>query len=174
MRRYDDPPGYGMTDVFHRDQDSIVQVSGLFIQTARLALKYADRCFYVDAHSSTAKYMVLQSLFFNNRTMTLSDLATFTATERHNITTLVNRMKQEGLVTTRRSRQDRRSQNVTITDEGINVLKKLWLVGRKISETLTQSMTEDDLNKLLKNLDTIHQNVSEALGGSIPSTESSG
>ena len=163
-----------MIDVFHKDQDSIVQVTGLFIQTARLALKYADRCFYVNAHSSVAKYMVLQSLFFNNGTMTLSDLATFTITERHNITTLVNRMKKEGLVTTRRSKQDRRSENVTITDEGINVLKKLRLVGRQISETLMLSMTEDDLNKSLKNLNTIRQNAHEALGGRMPSTESSG
>ena len=115
--------------------------------------------------------MVLQSLFLNQGTMTLSDLATFTNTERHNITTLVNRLKKDGLVTTRRSRQDRRSINITLTDEGINVLNKARPAARQISETLMCSMTEDDLNKSLKNLTTIYQNALEALGEAIPSTE---
>ena len=160
-----------MIDVFHKNQDSIVQTAALFLRTARVALKYADRCFYVNAHSSVAKYMVLQSLFLNKGTMTLSDLATFTNTERHNITTLVKRLQKERLVTTRRSRQDKRYINITLTDKGISVLNKLRPVARQISETLMRSMTEDDLDKSLKKLTTIYQNALEALGEAITSTE---
>ena len=163
-----------MIDVFHKNQDSIVQTAALFLRTARVALKYADRCFYVNANSSVAKYMVLQSLFLNKGMMTLSDLATFTNTERHNVTTLVNRLKKEGLIAIRRSRQDRRYVNITLTDEGGSVLNKLRPVARQISETLMCSMTEDDLNKSLKNLTTIYQNALQALSEAITSTESSG
>ena len=160
-----------MIDVFHKNQDSIVQTAALLLRTARVVLKYADRCFYVNAHSSLAKYMVLQSLFINKGTMKLSDLATFTNTERNNITTMVNRLKKEGLVTTRQSRQDKRYVNVTLTDKGISVLNKLWPVARQLSETLTCSMTEDDLNISLKNLTPMYQNALEALGEANPSPE---
>ena len=160
-----------MTDMFHEDQDSIVQTAAILLRTARAALKYADRCFYLDAHSSLPKFMVLQSLFLNNTTMTLSDLAIFTNTERHNITTLVSRLKKEGLINARRSRKDRRSVNVALTDKGISIEKELWPVARKISETLMCSMTEEDLNKTLKNLTTVYQNALEALGEADSSSE---
>ena len=163
-----------MMDILHKNQDSIVQAAALLIRTARVVLKYADRHFYLTLHISLAKHMVLQSLFLNKGTMTLSDLATFTSTERHNITTLVNRLKKDGLVTARRDRQDRRFVNITITDEGSSVLTKAWPVARQISETLMLSMTEDDLNKSLKSLTTIYQNALQALGEAITSTESSG
>ena len=62
--------------------------------------------------------VVLQSLDHNNRMTRLSEIAHRTHTERHNITTLIQRMDKDGLVRIERNKEDRRTVNVSVTDEG--------------------------------------------------------
>jgi DNA-binding MarR family transcriptional regulator len=105
-----------MIDVHH--EDPVLQAFMLFIQTARKVAKYCDSRFFQALHLSTVKYIALKALVINGGTLTHSDLAVWTDTERHNITTLVGRMKTEGLVTTERSEDDKRFSKIRLTDKG--------------------------------------------------------
>ena len=104
--------------------DVILRTFILFVQTARAVLKYADAHLYRKARLSTIKLIALRALASNGGTMTPSQIAEWTQTERHNITALINRMRQDGLVTAERNSRDRRLVNVTLTEKGREALSR--------------------------------------------------
>jgi DNA-binding MarR family transcriptional regulator len=90
--------------------------------------------------------------------MTPSKIAQWTYKERHNITTLVNRMSREGLVVAKRSRKDRRSVNITLTDKGREVLNQARPVAREIVNQMMSSISEGDALQIEKLLVVLRQN----------------
>lgn len=138
--------------------DTILRTFILFAQTAREVLKYADAQVYREARLSVIQLITLQSLAVNNGVMTPSEIAEWTQTERHNITTLVKRMKKSGLVIAERNSNDKRIVNVILTKEGREVLNQTILVAKKVVNQVMLSITEDDANVLEKLLRIIRQN----------------
>ena len=145
-----------MIDVQH--EDAILRNFVLFVQTARAVLKYADTHLYRKTHLSTIKLIVLRVLAINNEAMTPSELAEWTHTERHNITALINRMRQEGLVAAERNTSDKRLVNVSLTDKGRQILAQAMPTAREIVNQVMASVNEDDIVLLEKLLRTLRQN----------------
>jgi len=145
-----------LIDVDH--EDTILKTFILFVQTAHAALKYADAHFYRKARLSAIKFMVLRILAANGGTMTPSEIAEWTYRERHNITTLVDRMKQEGLVRAERNSRDKRFVDITLTDKGRKVLSQVTPVAREIVNQVMSSISEGDAVLLEKRLRVLRQN----------------
>jgi DNA-binding MarR family transcriptional regulator len=103
-----------LIDIDH--PDTVLKTFILFVQTADAVSKYADSRFY-KAGLSTIKFMILRILAFNGGSMTPSEIAQWTLRERHNITTLVDRLKREGFVSAERNDKDRRVVNVALSAE---------------------------------------------------------
>jgi len=61
-------------------------------------------------------------------TRRMHELADVLAIERYNLTRLVDRLEQEGLVTRARSAEDGRAAYASITDKGRALRKKMWKV----------------------------------------------
>ena len=61
-------------------------------------------------------------------TRRMHELADVLAIERYNLTRLVDRLEQEGLVTRARSADDGRAAYASITDKGRTLRKKMWKV----------------------------------------------
>ncbi len=140
-------------DVDH--EDAVLRTFILFVQTAQAVLKYTDAHLYRAARLSIVKLVVLRALASNNGVMTPSEIAEWTQTERHNITTLIDRMKKEGLVTSERDKKDKRSVNITLTEKGREVLMQAMPVAREIVDQVMASITDRDtllLEKLLRGL----------------------
>ena len=143
--------------------DTTLRAFILFVQTAYAVLKYGDAHFYRQSGLSITKFIVLQGLAFNDGTMTPSEIAEWTNRERHNITTLVERMKRDGLVTTERNKRDKRSINVILTDKGREVLKEAIYVARKIINQVMSSIGEGDALLLEQSLGILRQNAHDGL-----------
>ena len=82
-----------------------------------------------------------------------SEIADWTQTEQHNITPLINRMRQEGLVEAERDRSDKRCVNVTLSDKGREALSLVTPVAREVVDQVMSSISEGDavlLEKLMK------------------------
>ena len=124
--------------------DTTVRILMLFVQTAHAVLKYADAYFYRKARLSVIKHMVLQALANNGGTMTPSEIAEWTLRERHNITTLADRLKKDGLVRVIRNKKDRRAVNITLTDKGREVLSQSTLAAREIVDQVMLSISEGE------------------------------
>jgi DNA-binding MarR family transcriptional regulator len=149
-----------LINVEHRD--AILRTFILFVQTAHAVLKYGDAYFYRKARLSVTKFIVLQTLAING-TMTLSEIAGWTHKERHNITTLVERLKKDGLVTTQRGSRDKRFVNVMLTDKGREVVSKATPVARDIVDQVMASISEGHAVLLEKPLIVLRQNAYDGL-----------
>ena len=152
-----------MIDIDH--EDTILRTFILFVQTARAVLKYTDTHLYRKARLSTIKLIALQGLANNSGVMTPSEIAEWTHTERHNVTTLVDRLKQGGLITTERNSSDRRLINVTLTDKGRKILGQAMPVAWDVVNQVMSSMSEGDAILLEKRLRNLRQNAHDGLDG---------
>ncbi len=150
-----------MIDVDH--EDTILRSFILFVQTAYAVLKYADAHLYRKARLSISKLVVMRALASNNGVMTPSEIAEWTQTERHTITTLIERMKRDGLIRTERNPRDRRFVNVSLTDKGREVLMQAMPVAREIVDQVMSSISEDDALQLEKSLRVLRQNAHHSL-----------
>ena len=150
-----------MKDIDHHD--TIVKTLILFVQTAHAVLKYADAYFYRKARLSVIKHMVLQVLANNGGTMTPSEIAEWTLRERHNVTTLVDRLKEDGLVRVDRNKKDKRFVSITLTDKGRKVLSQATPAAREIVNQVMLSINEDDAILLEKPLRVLRQNAHDGL-----------
>jgi MarR family 2-MHQ and catechol resistance regulon transcriptional repressor len=147
---------HGLIDVDH--EDTILRSFILFVQTAYAILKYADAHLYRKAHLSVVKLVVMRTIASNNGVITPSELAKWTQTERHNITTVVERMKRDGLIRTERNPRNRRFVNISLTDKGREVLTQAMPVAREIVDQVMSSISEDDALLLEKSLRALRQN----------------
>ncbi len=150
-----------LVDVSH--VNVILRTFILFVQTAYTVLKYADAHFYRAARLSTIKFIVLKALAINGGSMTPSEIAEWTFKERHNITTLADRLKRDGLVKTERSSKDKRFVNVILTAKGRRVLKQATPVAREIVDQVMLSFSEGDAVLLEKSLRILRQNAHSSI-----------
>jgi DNA-binding MarR family transcriptional regulator len=158
-----------MIEVNH--DETILRTFILFVQSAQSVLKYADAAFYRKAKLSVIKFIVLQALATNGGTMAPSTLTRWTSTKRHSITTLVDRLMRDELVTAQRNERDRRFVNITLTDKGTEVLKQARPVAREIVNQVMLSVSEGDALLFEKLLKVLRQNAQcglEQVAGQAP------
>ena len=151
-----------LIDVNH--DDTILRTFILFVQTARAVMKYADTDLRKRACLSTVKLIVLKTLASNNRAMTPSEIAEWTQTERHNITTLINRMRRDGLVKAESNSSNKRLVDITLTDKGREALNRCMPIAKEIVDQVMLSIDEGDAALLEKYLQTLRQNAYGGLG----------
>jgi len=145
-----------LKDVDHEDR--ILRTFILFVQAGDVTMRYANAHFYRKEGLSVIKVIVLQVLATNGGTMTPSEIAEWTFRERHNITTLVDRLKRDGLVRVERNNRDKRFVNVSLTTKGRKVLKQAMPVAREIVNRVMLSISEGDAVPLEKSLRVLRQN----------------
>ena len=150
-----------MIDVDH--DDSILRTFILFVQAADAVKKYADAYFYKKARLSIIKFMVLRILAANGGSLTPSEIAEWTFRERHNITTLVNRLEKDGLVRAERNDKDRRFVNIILTNKGRKVLTQATPVAWDIVNQVMLSIGEVDALLLEKALGVLRRNAHHGL-----------
>ena len=112
---------------------------------------------------SVIQLIVLQALASNDGVMRPSEIAEWTHTERHNITALIKRMGQEGLVMVERNTNDKRLVNVTLTDKGLEVLSRAAPLAREVVNQVMLSIAEGDAGSLEKSLMVLRQNALDGL-----------
>ena len=150
-----------MKDIDH--EDSILRTFILFVQTCDAVSKYGNTRLYRENSLSTIKYMVLQILASNGGTMAPSEIAEWTARERHNITTLVERLARDELVRTERNEKDKRFINVTLTDKGRAALSQATPTAKETVNQVMQSISESDVDLLESLLKILRQNAHDGL-----------
>ncbi|AJE97631.1 MarR family winged helix-turn-helix transcriptional regulator [Pandoraea apista] len=87
-------------------------------------------------------------------TRRMHELADVLAIERYNLTRLIDRLEQEGLVTRTRDPDDGRAAYATITDEGRALRKQMWKVYQStVSELFLSQFRERDARSVAESLD---------------------
>jgi DNA-binding MarR family transcriptional regulator len=68
---------------------------------------------------------VLDIIFQSGGTTTINEIVELTMRQHHSISTLINRMNRQGLVSKIRTTDDKRIFKVVITDKGLSLIKKV-------------------------------------------------
>ena len=139
------------------------QAYHLFTQTADAVQKFADSTFYRRSGLSPSKFAVLQILADRGGTMTPSEIARWILRERHNVTTLVSRMKREGFVREEPNPTSRRSIHIILTEKGYKKLEEAQPVAKDIANQVVASMSERSLNSLTRTLSMVSKNAHNGL-----------
>ena len=134
----------------------------LFIQTADAVLKYSDAVLYKGG-LSVIKQLVLQLLETNGGTLTPTQIARWTLREKHNITTLIQRMQREGLIKVEPNLSDRRSIRVTLTDKGRAAIQNVLPLAMGIVRQVMSSVSNTSNQRLESSLKTLRKNAFEGL-----------
>ncbi len=150
-----------LKDVDHEDR--VLRTFILFVQAADTIMKYANTHLYRKEKLSVIKVIVLRVLVANGGTMIPSEIAEWTFRERHNITTLIDRMKRDGLVRVERNIKDKRFVSVSLTAKGRKVLKQAMPVAREIVNRVMLSISEGDAIPLEKSLRVLRRNAHDGL-----------
>jgi len=146
------------------EADNTLRTFILFQQTTRVVSKYQDSHLNKDLGLSTIKFIVLMAFYYNpSACVTASDIARWTDTEPHNITTLIFRMKKDGLITAERNANDKRYLDIALTDKGRDAIVGAMPVAQEVMNRLMTSIGADDLHELERILAVIRKNAYEGI-----------
>lgn len=121
-----------------------------FVRAHRLMIREVERRLAQAGLPSYAWYDALWGLESGTAgTRRMHELADVLAIERYNLTRLIDRLEQQGLVMRARSDQDGRAAYATITKEGRALRKKMWKVYESTVNELFLSQFDPTEQKLL-------------------------
>lgn len=113
--------------------------SDLLVTSHSLAL-YMDRALQ-PLNLSSPKMWLLTMLVGAKQPEGVTYLAECMNTTKSNVTSLVDRLEADGVVTRRRSDQDRRSVEITLTPFGHEQFEKGWAICLQIEQELSTLMS---------------------------------
>ncbi len=99
---------------------------------------------------STSRFFILMHL--SHEEMSMGQLRKVSHVSRSTLTSLVDGLTSEGLVSRRRGKQDRRKVRVEITDEGKNIVETVLEKKRAIIDEATTKMSENEINCFLQHI----------------------
>ncbi|CAB3877591.1 MarR family winged helix-turn-helix transcriptional regulator [Achromobacter piechaudii] len=126
-----------------------------FVRAHRLMIREVESRLAAAKLPTYAWYDVLWGLESGSGgTRRMHELADALAIERYNLTRLVDRLEQEGLVKRARSAEDGRAAYATITKEGRALRKKMWKVYEgTVAEVFLSQFSTDEQSKFAAALD---------------------
>lgn len=137
-----------------------------FVRAHRTMIREVERRLAAAGLPSYAWYDTLWGLESGpDGTRRMHELADALAIERYNLTRLVDRLEQEGLVTRARSAEDGRAAYASITKEGRALRKKMWKVYEStVAELFLKQFSAGEQASLAEGLDRTIDAVKAATG----------
>ncbi len=125
------------------------------VRTHRLTIREVEARLAAAGLPGYAWYDVLWGLESGpGGTRRMHELADVLAIERYNLTRLVDRLEQEGLVQRARSAEDGRAAYATITREGRALRRKMWKVYEStVAEVLLSQFSDGEQEAFASALD---------------------
>ncbi|MDD5757410.1 MAG: MarR family transcriptional regulator [bacterium] len=102
------------------------------------------------AKMTVSQITALQALYYNKRPMTPTEIAKVLPLDTHSISPLVDKLHQRKLVTRRRSKTDRRSIEVELTRQGVEILRSLSPNINEVLEVVFGNLNQQELDEFVK------------------------
>ena len=131
------------------------ELLGFHLRMAHIAV-YRD---FMDSMSEldlTQKQSATIQLIAANSGVSQVDLAHTLGTDRATMMAVVDRLEERGLITRRRSRTDRRRQELLLTKDGQATLRRLRKIQDDHEKHFTSRFNKEELDALFTALDRIH------------------
>lgn len=122
------------------------------------------RHFAHEFNSSLPRYDVLTALALTNGGLTMGELASMLMVTKGNITGVVRRLEEDGLVRKATSKSDRRIQLVNISAKGRRLWTRMHHDYDRIISSVLSAQTSRDVQKLTKELEKMRISVEQNSG----------
>jgi DNA-binding MarR family transcriptional regulator len=110
---------------------------------------------------------VLEILRQNSGKTTINNIVDITQRQHHSISTLINRMAKQGLITKKKDLSDNRKYDVVITRKGKQITNKITI---KSVEVIFSCLSDEEKSGLLSHLNILVLKAYEVLGKKFVST----
>ena len=110
---------------------------------------------------STQQHAVLMAIKYIEGPVTVSELAHWLERNQNGISTLVDRMDKDGLVSRKRDLPDRRSVRLVMTKKGKDILERATMSGWELIQEILSDLSDEDLRTLNGTLERMRE---KALG----------
>ena len=105
--------------------------------------------------------MILLELFKNNN-VSQNKLVTTLCVDHSTIAKSINRMTKAGLVTTSKSKEDKRITLVSLTNSGTEMAKKLHAILLEAEKSTTEGLSTEEQRLFLEMIGKISQNINNS------------
>lgn len=100
--------------------------------------------------STLPRFDVLSALYRETAPITMSQLTDHLLVSNGNLTGLVNRLVEDGLISRESDPDDRRAQRVVLTGEGREAFRRMADKHEALVDSLFAAMSDDDMETLLQ------------------------
>jgi DNA-binding MarR family transcriptional regulator len=128
------------------------------LSTIQTSVKETDRLLGKGLGISSAKFAVLVSLLYGGP-MTINAIAEKTRTGPNNVTTIIERLRRNGLIVKENGVADRRLVLVNLTDEGQRIVRLALPIARMIVERTMANIGRQDKEAVDRTIATISENL---------------
>jgi DNA-binding MarR family transcriptional regulator len=118
------------------------------LTSAQLIEKSLRAQLRIDYSSTLPRFDVMATLDHFDRPMTMGELSSQLMVSDGNVTHVVNRLKEDGLIKRKIKKGDKRTFFVSLSDKGKEEFSKQAIVHEQWIEDLFSSLGEDDMNTL--------------------------
>jgi len=140
-------------------QQMRVSVFLSMIYTADVVNRYLDIAL-IELPASRTGFNILHNLILRGGTMTPTDISKRIFRSRQGVTKTIDTLEKQGLVKREPIGEDRRTRKVSITREGVKLIKKTSSEGReRISRDILQPLNETQIEDLGTSLRQIRKHV---------------
>jgi len=121
----------------------------------------ASRLFFQAWDLSPSQFNVLNLLHLNTRGLSQTELGRLIITHRSNVTGLVDRLEQRGLVRRKEAAADRRAYRVVLTKAGASLLKQILPHYYATADRAWNGVSGGGISELLAALDHVAHNAAD-------------
>jgi len=147
--------------------DPVVNAYVLLLNTSDIVTRYAETRLSKLGITST-QHMVLMTLSICTQPPALTELSQRLFRTKNSLTTVIDNMENNGLVTRVRDHADRRAIKIVATKKGTELLERSRIPSRELVYHVMSCCSEEDLNRLSEVLQKVRSHVLKELGPELP------
>lgn len=140
------------------DLDGLPNLLGFHLRLAHVAM-YRDFALSMAELELTQKQAATLQLIGANPAVSQVDLASTLGTDRATMMAMIDRLEERGFVVRRRSTEDRRRQELNLTEAGEKMVARAKRTIAEHERHFTSRFTPEELKALMNALSRIHQQV---------------
>jgi len=116
------------------------------------------------AKITVSQFSAMQALFFNNRMMSPTEISRVLPLEKRSVSPLIDKLHKRKLVTRRRSKNDRRSIEVELSEQGYELMKGLIPSINKLLSDTFGSLSEKERDHFVRLIHKVIYSSADYLG----------
>ena len=140
----------------------LVKQVGVYVNILNCRLKkYLAEVFKKNGVNLTGEQYLVMDALWNEGTLTQQAIAFIIQKDKNSVTQFIDNLEKKGLVTRSVAKEDRRVNNILVTEEGMALKDSTKQLAIETMNKAVAGISEDDLNTFVSVLKKVSSNISD-------------